>query len=262
MGILSSLFGRRRDDDDDEYEDDGEYEEEDEEEDEEDEEPKGKLKVPKFPELYEGMVLNLTFKDGKLLLSGKLSTFTRTTMTIERTPGQLAFNTCDVDTPIYMRGYTKHGTLPFDLKGNIAESSRILCRIKNVDVVPYNEHRTNFRLAISAPVSLYYEDDKQLRNPENCQLVNISIGGALIESEYCHGEGEVLHMRIKINEYTPMTFLGQIIRVEEPSPGKFRYGFLFAQLTEQETTALTRTLFNLQTGNNMLHMRTSDTGHW
>lgn len=34
----------------------------------------------------------------------------------------------------------------------------------------------------------------------------------------------------------------------EHAPGQFWYGILFAQLTEQEITALNKTLYNLQMG--------------
>ena len=58
-----------------------------------------------------------------------------------------------------------------------------------------------------------------------------------------------------------MNFLGQVIRVTEHSPGKFRYGLLFAQLNEDEMTTLTRTLYNIQVGNRSEWRRT-EAGHW
>ena len=53
--------------------------------------------------------------------------------------------------------------------------------------------------------------------------------------------------------------MGEIIRVVEYQPGKFRYGFLFAQLKESELTELTRTLYNVQVGNVIPRRRSDDT---
>ena len=63
-----------------------------------------------------------------------------------------------------------------------------------------------------------------------------------------HMEDEVLRIRVKLEEYAPLNFLGQIVRCVEHAPGQFWYGILFAQLTEQEITALNKTLYNLQMG--------------
>ena len=47
----------------------------------------------------------------------------------------------------------------------------------------------------------------------------------------------------------------------ERGEGKFRYGILFAQLTERETDSLNKTLYNLQMGIRETHRRTSG-GSW
>ena len=91
--------------------------------------------------------------------------------------------------------------------------------------------------------------------------MDISTGGACVQSEYIHSEDEVLRIRLKLDDYTPLNFVGQIVRCIEHAPGQFRYGFLFAQLTEEEITSLNKILFNMQTGVKRTHMRT-EIGHW
>jgi len=243
MGFLSSLFSGPR------------------EEPPKQEEEKAPVKAPvKLPEMTIGMILNVTIQ-GKALLSGRLTALDGTNLTIERTPGQLSFDTCEAGTEAVIRGYNNNGTMPFDLKCIVEESSRIIFKAKDLELIPFDEHRASFRLSINAPVSLYYQEDSHLQNPEVCTLVDISTGGACIQSEFLHAEGEVLHLKVQIEEYAPMTFLGQIIRVQEYSPGIFRYGFLFAQLDDQETTALTKVLFNVQVGNKKSWQR-SASGSW
>lgn len=118
-----------------------------------------------------------------------------------------------------------------------------------------------FPPAAQFPAALYLPSDEAHTNPEECALIDISTGGACLESEYLHGEDEVLRLKIKLEDYIPMEFTGEIIRVVEVEPGRFRYGFLFAQLQEAEMTELTRTLYNLQVGNKAPWMR-GDQGHW
>ena len=237
MSFLSSLFSGRSGDSDDEFD-----------------------QSEEFPELYNGMTLDLITKEGAPLLSGKITAFSETAMTLERLPGCLSFPTFSIGTRVWIRGYNQ-GMVPFSMSATVQESSRIVCRLRELKALPFSEHRLNFRLPAQIPVSLHYQHDTHLENPEACPLVDISTGGACIESEYLHAEDEVLRLRVKLEEYKPMEFLGQIIRVTEPSPGHFRYGFLFAQLREDELTELTKTLYNLQVGNRREWRRT-DVGHW
>ena len=91
--------------------------------------------------------------------------------------------------------------------------------------------------------------------------MNISTGGCCFTSEYLHGEGEVLRIKVKLEDYVAMDFIGEVIRVVECGPNEFRCGVLFAQLKKEEINSLTKVLFNMQLGNRREHSRTED-GHW
>ncbi len=246
MGFLSSIFGR--------------HEEPEEIVEEEEERETRRERRPTFPDLHKGMTLHVNINKGAPLLVGRLTAFSSNELTIERQPGQISFDTCPLGTSVVIRGY-RETTMPFDLKGTVTESSRVKCRIKDVEVIPYNENRANFRLVLHTPISLYDPDDSLLENPEECELVDISVTGACFQSEYIHGEGEVLRMKVQIEDYVPRTLLGQVVRVETLPDSKFRYGFLFAQLDDRETSSLTRELFNVQLGNKREHKR-DNLGHW
>lgn len=246
MGFLSSIFGHSDDREDDENE---EFEQESEE------------LPPNFPALNKGLLLNITTGKNRPLLSGRLAEYSRNGLMLERSPGQLSFATCDVGAPVYVRGYDRFSK-PIDLSGTVTTSTRVLFEVTNLKVITHNEHRDNFRLPLDVPASLYFQEDEHLQTPEICQLVNISSGGACFDSEYIHGEGEVLRLKVQLEEYAPMTFLGEVVRVEEPYKGKFRYGFLFAKLDEKELTGFNRMLFNIQAGNKKVWKRDSEDGSW
>ena len=240
MGFLSRLLGRS-----DEYEVENSVNERDD-----------------LPELHNGMTVSVESAEGVELFGGQIAGYADgdTVLTLERLPGGLSFKVQELGTTVLIRGCDEE-MQPFILKGTIQESTRLVCRIKDVKQKPIQETRENFRLVMRSSAELYYMTDDNRSNPEDCVLVDISAGGACLESEYIHAEDEVLRLKIKLEDYVPMEFVGEIIRVTEVEPGKFRYGFLFAQLKESERTDLTRTLYNLQIGNRQTWMR-GGLGHW
>ena len=240
MGFFSNLLGRS---DDDEYEDEDDTNE--------------------LPELSNGMTLSVETAEGVELFSGRITGYTRRSseVTLERLPRGLSFKILELGATVLIRGCDEQ-MQQFLLKGIVQESTRLVCRFKDVKMRPIQETRDNFRLILRTSAELYYMSDSSRSNPEECTLMDISIGGACLESEYLHAEDEVLRLKVKLEDYVPMEFVGEIIRVVEFEPRRFRYGFLFAQLTETERTELTRTLYNLQIGNRETWMRTEGLGHW
>lgn len=215
-----------------------------------------------LPELNNGMTLNLETPDGRHILAGRLSGYSAGdgALTLERLPGGLSLKLCETGTSVTVRG-AGGSMMQFVLMGTVQESTRMVCRLKNVKFKLVSENRRNLRLQVSLPATLYYREDEALRRPEECALVDISTGGACIESEYLHAVDEVLRLKVKLLDYAPMEYIGEIIRVEEYEPKKFRYGFLFAQLNSRELADLTRTLHNIQSGNYTTWQRTG-AGHW
>ena len=202
---------------------------------------------PPLPDLNRGMTIRVTLPDGDQLLTGKLTSFTASGLTIGRLPHALSFKTCSKGETVYIRGCNQK-LMPFVIQGTVEESTRILFKMKGLKSLPLNEHRDNFRLTLNSPAALYYLTDAHFQNPEACTLLDISVGGARIQSEFLHAEGEVLNLKVKLEDYVSMDFLGEVIRIQELRSGAFQYGFLFAQLTDDEITTLTKTIYNIQVG--------------
>lgn len=213
-----------------------------------------------LPELFTGMSLDVVTTEGRLLLTGLLTGYSNGCITVERQPGFLAFDTCDVGAKVYVRGFNRMLT-SFNLSGSILESSRIICRVGRLSNEYVPNQRLNFRLPVNTPASMFRPEDEHFQRPEPCELIDVSIGGACVETEYIHAENEVVQLRFKLQDYPTMTFLGQIVRGIEFSSGRYRYGVLFAKLREDEQTALTRTIYNIQIGNRREWNRRKD-GSW
>lgn len=252
MGIFS-FFSRNDDDEEEELL-------EEEEEEELDDTVRRKQELAPTGKLFEGMKLDVTAKEGDFLFSGKVTKLFRNEMTLNRLPGALSFKVVPLNTELRLNGFDKQ-MIPISLSATVVESSRTVLTVKNIKVESHEETRDNFRLPYSAPITIYRYDDEQRSRPEDCMLVNISIGGCCIQSDYVHMEDEVIRIHIKLEDYTAMDFVGQVVRCSNQERGKFTYGILFAQLSEPESMSLSKMLYNLQTGNRNTHTR-SNIGHW
>lgn len=251
MGIFS-FFSRNDDDEDDDL-----LEEEEQEE-----------RLPHQPEsvaageLSEGMRLDVATKEGEVLVIARIISRTSDSLTMGRLPGELTLKVLTLNSSVRLNGYDKK-LVPITLSATVEESTRTLLKLKDLRVENHDENRDNFRLPYSTPITIYRRDDEQLRNPEHCQLVNISTGGCCIQSEYVHMEDEVIRIHMKLDDYAPMEFLGLVVRCSNQIQGMFNYGILFAQMTEPEITSLNKTLYNLQMGIKDVHMRSTEgRGHW
>ena len=197
---------------------------------------------PELPDLCREMPIEILDEGGQVLNTGLITERKGREIAMGRHPGGLSFKICEPGSTVFVRGCDNR-MVQFYLRATVVESSRILMRLKDLAPEVRENQRGTFRLA------------------EQCTLVDISTGGCCIVSEYLHGEGEVLRLRVKLEDYVAMDFVGEVIRVVDCGKDGFRCGILFAQLTEEEITSLTKMLFNLQLGNRREHSR-SETGHW
>ncbi len=216
---------------------------------------------PGLPEMCREMPIEVVEKTGRVLNTGLITEHGGTEFTMGRHPGGLSFKVCEPGSTVYVRGCDNKMN-QFYLRATVEESTRILMKLKDLEPEVHENQRDAFRLAVNnVPISIYYFNDERFERPEECKLVDISTGGCCFTSEYLHGEGEVLRLKIKLEDYVAMDFIGEVIRVVECGPNEFRCGILFAQLKKDEINSLTKVLFNMQLGNRREHSRSED-GHW
>lgn len=213
-----------------------------------------------FPDICNEMPIEVVEKTGRMLNTGLVTEHKGTSLSLARLPGALSFKICEPESTVYVRGCDNKMT-QFYLRATVEESTRTVMKLKDLDPEIHENHRDAFRLRLSVPISIYFINDERFERPEQCVLMDISTGGCCIQSEYLHGEGEVLRLKIKLEDYVPMDFVGEVIRVVECAPTEFRYGILFAQLKKDEINTLTKVLFNMQLGNRREHSRAEE-GHW
>ena len=141
MGFLSRLLGRS---DDYEYEDDEE----------------------ELPDLHNGMTMDVESAEGAELCRGRITGYADgdAVLTLERLPRGLSLRILEPGTSVLLRGCDEE-MQPFILKGIVQESTRLVCRFKDVKNKPIQESRENFRLPMRLSAELYYMSDDSLSNP-------------------------------------------------------------------------------------------------
>ena len=119
-------------------------------------------------ELHNGMTVGVESSEGVEWFSGRISGYTAgdTVMTLERLPGALSFKILELGTSVILRGCDEE-MQSFILKGIVQESTRLVCRFKDVKVKPIQESRENFRLMLRTTAELYYMSDDKRTNPED-----------------------------------------------------------------------------------------------
>lgn len=152
-----------------------------------------------LPDLCREMPIEIVDASGRVLNTGLITARSGAELSMGRHPGGLSFKVCEPGSTVFVRGCDNKMT-QFFLRATVAESSRILMRLKDLEPAVHENHRDAFRLAVNVPISIYYVNDERFERPEKCTLVDISTGGCCISTEYLHGEGEVLRLKIKLED--------------------------------------------------------------
>ena len=99
----------------------------------------------------------------------------------------------------------------------------------------HDQRRNRVRENIIRPAELYHLDDKYLRNPEPCQLRDITLDGARVISTYDYKVGEKVRFRVELYEKAGhISSIGEIVRSRPMADGLTEYGILFANLTKEK----------------------------
>jgi len=80
-----------------------------------------------------------------------------------------------------------------------------------------------------------------------CRLLNISVGGARIESEYRYHENDKFLLKVQLLEDRPESAIFcQVLRIIEGNGYKYQYGCQFIELTEEDQEKITQNIFAAQ----------------
>lgn len=196
-------------------------------------------------DIYSGMRVEVTTAAGQILFVAKL-------MGLHGDKAELhqyseAAIVKDVETiHARIRGYSDYERKAVYMEGIITPGPKHIWQVEELTIVRVGNDRAFFRLTtnLDATATMF----RGLAMGEKpCKLLNISVGGASVSSEYRYHEGDKFLLKVRLLEDRPESVMfSQIVRVVEKDEGKFEYGCRFLELTEVDQEQITRNIFAAQ----------------
>lgn len=189
---------------------------------------------PDFPRLRTGTILRVSTGDGPLL-SGPVTRFSRTGLTLSSPPGSLPFPPCGAGTVVELEPEDNSGGL-FCLRGTVEQVDGEACHLSALELLPRAGLALN-PLFTDISAALYEEDDEGFIHPELCKLVQTDNNGFTFQSEFPHCVEERVRVVLSIEDCFPLTMRGQIVRMEMSTTGVFRFELRSDSMEEQPSGA-------------------------
>lgn len=197
------------------------------------------------PGRYSGMRVEVTTDTGQILFVAKL-------LGVSGNKGELhqySESEAGEDTePIHarIRGYSDHDRKAIYMEGVISPGPKHIWGVEKLTVVHIGNDRAFFRLETNLDATATMFSGLEI-GEKPCKLLNISVGGAGVQSESRYHEGDKFLLKVRLLEDRPeSTMYSQILRVIEKEDGKFEYGCRFLELSEDDQQQLTQNIFTVQ----------------
>ena len=196
-------------------------------------------------EIYSGLRVEVTSFDGQLLFVAKL-------LGLHGNRGELhqysEMELPETEEPrhVRIRGYSDHERKAVYMEGKISPLPRHIWQVEELTVGRVGNDRAFFRLDtnLSATATMF---SGLAMGEKPCVMLNISVGGACISSEYRYHEGDKFLLKVRLMEDRPESAMFcQILRVIEKDKQKYEYGCRFLELTDADQEQITQNIFAVQ----------------
>lgn len=196
-------------------------------------------------DIYSGMRVEVTTAAGQILFVAKL-------MGLHGDKAELhqyseAAIVKDVETiHARIRGYSDYERKAVYMEGIITPGPKHIWQVEELTIVRVGNDRAFFRLTTNLDATATMFSGLAM-GEKPCKLLNISVGGASVSSEYRYHKGDKFLLKVRLLEDRPESVMfSQIVRVVEKDEGKFEYGCRFLELTEANQEQITRNIFAAQ----------------
>lgn len=196
-------------------------------------------------ELYSGMRVEVTTFQGRMLFVAKLLGLRGDRGELHQY-SEIAIPLKDEPLPVRIRGYHDRDRKAVYMEGIISPTPRNVWQVEGLKVSKVGNERAFFRLEtnLEATATMFSGLEKGERP---CRLLNISVGGASIASEFRYHHGDKLLLKVRLLEDRPESAIySEVVRVTEKKEGKFEYGCRFLELTNEDEGQITQNIFAVQ----------------
>lgn len=196
-------------------------------------------------DIYSGMRVEVTTFDGRLLFVAKLMYPQRGSAQLD----QYSETSLPPDTEplrVRIRGYNDRCRKAVYMEGTISPRPQRKWLVENLMVARIGNDRAFFRLETNIDATATSLSGMNA-GEKSCKLLNISVGGARIESEYRYQEDDKFLLKVQLMEDRELSVMYcQILRVVDKGDNKFEYGCRFLELNEADQAKITQNIFAVQ----------------
>ena len=145
-----------------------------------------------------------------------------------------------------IRGYSDHERKAVYMEGVITPGPKHIWQVEELTVARVGNDRAFFRLETNLEATATMFSGLAM-GEKPCKLLNISVGGASVGSEYRYHEGDKFLLKVRLLKERPESAIfSQVVRVIEKDDGRFEYGCRFIELTEADQEQITQNIFAVQ----------------
>lgn len=196
-------------------------------------------------DIYSGMRVIVKALDGKMLFIAKLQNPQRTAAELYQYSSTDKFQNVEImPFPVKLRGYSDVEKKAVFMEGNLFPLREHTWLLEDLIVTKIENERAfpRFDTDIAATVTAAGGKDER---ENTCKILNISVGGACIESDHRYDKGDRFLLKARLLEDRPLSVMYcEVLRVAEKEkavPG-FEYGCRFLELTEADQKELSQTI--------------------
>lgn len=203
------------------------------------EEPEEELDV------YSGMRVEVTDADGRMLFVAKLLGLRGSQAELHQY-SESDLSQGEEPLPVKIRGYSDRKRKAVYMEGAITPMPQHKWSVTELRVCKVENDRAFFRLETNLDATATMFSGLAM-GEKPCKLLNISVGGARIASEFKYHDGDKFLLKVRLMEDRPESAMfSQVMRVIEKDGGKFEYGCRFLELTEEDQEKITQNIFAAQ----------------
>lgn len=196
-------------------------------------------------DIYSGMRVEVTASDGRMLFVAKLMGLHGNQAELHQY-SEASIPQTEEPVPVRIRGYSDWERKAVYMEGLITPLPQSKWTVTELKVCRIGNDRAFFRLDTNLDATATMFSGLAM-GEKPCKLLNISIGGACIGSEYRYHDGDKFLLKVRLLEDRPESAMfTQVVRIIEKSDAGFEYGCRFLELTEADQEQITQNIFAVQ----------------
>lgn len=192
-------------------------------------------------EIYSGMRVIVESSEGRRLFIGQLQDLQQDTAKLYPYSETEAYQAAS---PVFakLRGYNDRERKAVFMEGMITRRQKHIWEIENLTVTKVENERSYPRMSTDVDVTVTGLDGTD--NSERiCRLLNISVGGVNISSEYRYYKGNKFLMKAEpFEDSQSFHVYCEVLRVVQRDTSRFEYGCRFLELAEADQEQIARSI--------------------